>query len=68
MAPPLASLPIHEEVSVTRAPRARDVSLWSAVFIYAMFLAVLGLIIVGSLAPPGNLEWSIPSEAWHNFH
>ena len=39
MASPLASLPIYEEVSITRAPRARDMSLWSAVFIYAMFLA-----------------------------
>ena len=64
MAPPVASLPIHEEVSVTRAPRARDTSLWSALFIYAVFSAILGLIIVGSLAPSENLEWSIPSEAW----
>ena len=68
MAPTLA-FPAHprRSLSITRAPRARDVSLWSAVFIYAMFLAVLA-IIVGSLAPPGNLEWSIPSEARHNFH
>ena len=63
---PVASLPIHEEVSVTHAPRAPDASLWSALFIYAVFLAVLGLIIAGSLAPE-NLEWSVPSEAWHYF-
>ena len=96
MAPSVVdSQPIHEEVSGTRASRARDVcgatprladpahqrdlpqrilrerdggeALWSAILVYTVFLTVIAAIIVGAFVPPGGLEWSVPTDAWHKF-
>jgi hypothetical protein len=42
-------------------------SLWSAIFLYTVFLTVIAAIIVGAFAPTESLPWSIPSNAWHKF-
>jgi hypothetical protein len=42
--PPVDSQPGHEEVPVTRAARAREVSVLGAVALYAFFLALVALL------------------------
>jgi hypothetical protein len=52
--PPVDSQPGHEEVPVTRAARAREVSVLGAVALYAFFLALVAVILVSALEPPDS--------------